>query len=70
LGAATTNVNVNLIEDPSRAGQSSQQNNRSGGMDITVFVDRITAENGARPGSETNAMLRNAGVQQRVVRRS
>lgn len=62
-------VKVNLIEDASKSGQVEQRSN-GGGLDITAYVDRITAQNVARPGSETSNTLRTAaGVQRTLVGR-
>ncbi len=50
-------VTVNMIEDSSRAGQTQKRDNGSGGLDLTVFVDSITAKNAANPGSATSQVL-------------
>lgn len=54
-------INVNVVEDSSRAG-STDSRSRDGGMDLTVFVDKITAENASRPGSATSNALNLRGV--------
>jgi hypothetical protein len=54
-------VTVNLIEDASRAGQTKKSDNGSGGFDLTVYVDSITAKNAANPGSATSQVLAQRG---------
>jgi hypothetical protein len=54
-------VNVYQIEDSSRAGQTEKQQNSSGGFDLTMYVDSITAKNIANPGSASRASLASAG---------
>lgn len=54
-------VTVNLVEDSSRAGQTQKRDNNSGGFDLTVFVDQITARNIGNPGSATRQTLGQAG---------
>ena len=54
-------VTVNLIEDASRAGQTQKSDNGSGGFDLTVYVDSITAKNAANPGSATSQVLAQRG---------
>lgn len=62
LGASKApQVTVNMIEDSSRAGQTQQRNNDNGGLDLTVFVDSITAKNAANPGSATSRVLDQRG---------
>lgn len=58
--------NLYLIEDSSRAGQTQQSTNGDGGMDITAFVDSITAKNAGNPGSATSQVL---DQRKRVARR-
>lgn len=65
-GRGSGGVVVNLIEDASRAGQTQKRDNGSGGFDLTVFVDSITAKNAANPGSATSAALNQRG---RIARR-
>lgn len=48
---------VNVIEDSSRAGQRDESQNSSGGTDLSVFVDAITAKNATKPGSATSRAL-------------
>jgi len=60
-GAQAPQVTVNMIEDSSRAGQTQQRNNDNGGLDLTVFVDSITAKNAANPGSATSRVLNQRG---------
>lgn len=64
--SAAPQVTVNLIENSSRAGQTEQSSNGNGGLDLTVYVDSITAKNAANPGSATSAVLDN---RKRVARR-
>jgi len=60
-GAHAPQVTVNMIEDSSRAGQTQQRNNDNGGLDLTVFVDSITARNAANPSSATSRVLNQRG---------
>ena len=60
-------VTVNLMEDSSRAGQTQKSDNGSGGFDLTVYVDSITAKNAANPGSATE--WQNSGLSAAVWRR-
>lgn len=50
------NVTLNLIEDSSRAGQVQKGQRAGGGLDLSIFVDSITAKNMANPGSATRRM--------------
>lgn len=50
-------VNLYLVEDSSRAGQTEQKTNSQGGVDLTAFVDSITAKNVGNPGSRTSQVL-------------
>lgn len=53
-------INVTLIEDSSRAGQTQKQDNGNG-FDVAIFVDAITAKNVGNPGSATSAVLNQRG---------
>jgi hypothetical protein len=55
------NLTVNLVEDSSRGGQTHKSDDGSGGFDLTVFVDSITAKNAANPGSATSQVLAQRG---------
>jgi hypothetical protein len=52
---------VNIVEDSSRAGQTEQSSNDSGGIDFTSFVDTINARNIANQGSATSRTLAQRG---------
>jgi hypothetical protein len=58
MGGGGTKVTLNVIEDTSRAGQNERKQNENG-LDLTVFVDAITAKNAANPGSATSQVLDN-----------
>ncbi|OPH83245.1 hypothetical protein [Nitrobacter vulgaris] len=58
---ASPNITFNVIEDSSRAGQREQRRNGNGDIDITQFVDAITAKNAANPGSSTSRVLSQRG---------
>lgn len=60
-GAGGGDVTVNLIENSQRAGQTEKRRNDSGGFDLTVFVDSITARNIGDPSSATRQTLGSAG---------
>ena len=60
-GGGGGGVTVNLIEDSSRAGQTQRSDTDSGGFDLTVFVDSISAKNAATPGSATSQVLNQRG---------
>jgi hypothetical protein len=59
--SASPNITFNVIEDSSRAGQREQTQNSNGDIDITQFVDAITAKNVANPGSSTSRVLNQRG---------
>jgi hypothetical protein len=70
IAGSAPKLTVNLIEDSSKAGQVNQpQSDNSGGFSIDIFVDKITAKNISRPGSETYNTLSGSGVRPPVVRR-
>jgi len=60
-GSKAPQVTVNMIEDSSRAGQTQQKNNDNGGIDLTMFVDSITAKNIGNPGSASSRVLNQRG---------
>lgn len=50
-------VNLYLVEDSNRAGQTEQKQAPGGGVDLMAYVDSITAKNASRPGSSTSRAL-------------
>lgn len=54
-------VYLNIVEDTNRAGKTTQTQNSSGDLNLTAYVDSITAKNVANPGSATSQVLNQRG---------
>lgn len=64
-GSTPVKVNLTVIEDTSRAGQTEQRND-NGSVDLVAYVDSVTAKNASRPGSATSNAL---NQRNRITRR-